>query len=1054
MLLRRCSGVFVFALLAIAVRASAEDRDLEFIHALESRNYGDTAVEFLESAKDNPAVKDVWDLEMSKSLRIEAMTASDISIKEPLLKQAQIHLDKFAQDKPNHPEALQAKLANAGMVMDQGAEALVLARLAKEPADKKAKFAEARKYFEQAQPILDSAAKSLKDRLAKLGSPSRVQNLTKADRDKIAERNSVEEDLIQARGRLSLIDYYIAQTYTAKEEDGKRRQALNKGAAALDEIYQDYRGDDPNQPTGRFAIAAHSWTGKVDEELGALEDAKAIYDEVLENFQDLKEGRASVFPMEAGPKGPAHYQKTEIDDILARTKHFSLLLLGKRPSQEKEYLAEARDFVENEEYKKNLKNEWGYQAAAFELAKHLVGAADKESKSVEKSKITREALKIISDLAAMRGEFQREAIELRNSLGTSGADNVTNVDEALQDADIAIDKKQWDDATKWLKKAQELEEAKPKRDPAIISTIQERLAGIAMQPVSTDFEETKKKGDLTKEKWSAWLDGVNQVVRDFKKTLTAQKAMGFGIDCAEQLHRIAVDSEREATVKNDKKASQAAAAERAAALKRLNETVELALASYPGSSEADKGKMALARINAMDGKYNEALNVFESIPRTSDKYAEALDMAGRIRYTRFLLERNKPEKDRNANQMEEDRVKATEHFTESTAAAKRALKPGDPFPEGLLKTYLILAQIRLDSKEFKEARDAVEPIVAVLSQAAKEEAKNGPVQLDKNMLDLFGAAVRADVGLNDFQKAGDLGGLLLEIGPDDPQINAVLVSFVQRLDVERKSIQDTLNSLPDSTPPAEAERIRNNLLSVKDMLADMLKKLAARQKMTPPTLVYIGNLFDAIDLPNEAEQQYRSVLERAKDDPDFTKDKENARLVNAVRAKQVSILRKRGKYQEAVDVATNLINQFPNALEPLVERARIYQDWAVTRDPSKFDDAIASWTEIRRRLDKTMARPEPKNPAERASYRGLQTSYFEAIYNTASCLLAQAKRLQSTDKAAAAQKAKLGEQVLTAVLQSHPKLDGTNATQKKFAAIKAQLAAFRSPAMTAATPAG
>jgi tetratricopeptide (TPR) repeat protein len=239
------------------------------------------------------------------------------------------------------------------------------------------------------------------------------------------------------------------------------------------------------------------------------------------------------------------------------------------------------------------------------------------------------------------------------------------------------------------------------------------------------------------------------------------------------------------------------------------------------------------------------------------------------------------------------------------------------------------------------------------------------------------------------------------------------------------------------------------------MLADMLKKLASRQKMTPPTLVYIGNLFDAIDMPNEAEQQYRSVLDRAKDDPEFTKDKENSRLLNAVRAKQVSILRKRGKYQEAVDVATNLITLFPDALEPLVERARIYQDWAKSgRDPSKFDDAIASWTEIRRRLDKTMARPEPKRQAERDRYRGLQASYFEAIYNVADCLLAQAKRLQTTDKSAAAQKAKLGEQLLTAVLMSHPKLDGTEATMKKFAAIKSQLAAFRTATANAAPASG
>ena len=84
--------------------------------------------------------------------------------------------------------------------------------------------------------------------------------------------------------------------------------------------------------------------------------------------------------------------------------------------------------------------------------------------------------------------------------------------------------------------------------------------------------------------------------------------------------------------------------------------------------------------------------------------------------------------------------------------------------------------------------------------------------------------------MNDFKKAGEHGAILLEIGPDDPQINAVLVNFVRRLDVERDEIQKTLNSLPDSTPPAEAEKIRNHLESVKTMLGDLLKKLSSRKK--------------------------------------------------------------------------------------------------------------------------------------------------------------------------------------------------------------------------------
>jgi hypothetical protein len=53
-------------------------------------------------------------------------------------------------------------------------------------------------------------------------------------------------------------------------------------------------------------------------------------------------------------------------------------------------------------------------------------------------------------------------------------------------------------------------------------------------------------------------------------------------------------------------------------------------------------------------------------------------------------------------------------------------------------------------------------------------------------------------------------------------------------------------------------------------------------------------------------------------------------------------------------------------------------------------------------------------------------------------------RLQGAgDKAGAAKKAVLGEQVLNSVLQKFPKLDGTDATMKSFTAIKAKLAAFR-----------
>ncbi len=477
-------------------------------------------------------------------------------------------------------------------------------------------------------------------------------------------------------------------------------------------------------------------------------------------------------------------------------------------------------------------------------------------------------------------------------------------------------------------------------------------------------------------------------------------------------------------------------------MKRLNDAAKYTSITYPGSGEADKARMSIARVSVMDGKFKEALDVYEAIDKNSDKYAEALDMAGRIRFGRYLQEKKKPEAERNAKQMEEDRLKAVEHFTESVAAVH--LKPGEAYPASLLETQLVLAQIHLDAKEFKEARDVVEPFVKVIKTA-------NPDQLNQTMLGIFTVAVRADLGLNDFQKAGADGTILIDIGPDKPEINAVLVNFVLRLDAERKNIQNTLNTLPDSTAPAEAEKIRNNLSSIKTMLGEMLTKLATREQLNPQTMVYIGNLFNDLDMANESEQQYGRVLNKANTDPDFMKDKENAKLLNAVRAKQISVLRKRGKFQEAVDEANKLCTAFPDALEPLVERAMIYQDWAA-KDPTKFDNAIGNWTEIRRRLERQSANFDKiptMSPAAKAKQLGMQQSYYDAIYNTAACLLAQAKRMQATDRMAAAEKAKTGAKVLGSVYQFHPKLDGTEATTKRFAAMKAQLDALDRPAQRA-----
>ena len=61
--------------------ASAAEDPLRFVHVLQQNGYGDMAVEYLELLAKRPdlppEVRDVWDLEMAKSLMAAAGDAFD-----------------------------------------------------------------------------------------------------------------------------------------------------------------------------------------------------------------------------------------------------------------------------------------------------------------------------------------------------------------------------------------------------------------------------------------------------------------------------------------------------------------------------------------------------------------------------------------------------------------------------------------------------------------------------------------------------------------------------------------------------------------------------------------------------------------------------------------------------------------------------------------------------------------------------------------------------------------------------------------------------------------
>ncbi len=671
--------------------------------------------------------------------------------------------------------------------------------------------------------------------------------------------------------------------------------------------------------------------------------------------------------------------------------------------------------------------EWGFQAATLEFAKHLIADADKEAKADAKKKQLAEALKMLKEMAGVRSEFQRDAIVLRNKLSSGVEDNPQNEDEAMQLVQLRLDKKDWDGAAKWLHKAQEFMAAK-KPDPVKIARVVELLAACELAPVNADFDETRRKDpNFKKEKYVGWFDGYSKVARnpEYKKTDTARDAASRAVYCAAILYGKAADDAKYARGA----AAKAALAERDVAAKRLNEISDFVITAYPKSSEADDARMSLARTMLMDGKLTEALTAFEGIDPKSEKYSEALIAAGKVRYSRYFAEKKKDEAKRDKKQMDDDRTAAIQHLSDAIPLILKGVKPGDPVPSTLIETEVLLAQIHLEGEQNKEALVVLQPLVETIIKAK-------PKELDDMMIEVFRSAVRANLGLGNFDKAGEVGGVLIDLGPDNARVNSTLVQFVQRLDVERRKLQELLNSLPDSTNPATLEKHRTNLSSIKTMLGNMALKLASRQQLNAGSMIYIGRLFGDLDMTAEAEQQYRGLLKKADEDPDFKKEAEKS--FAWVRAQQIGLLRKRGKYEEALEQAKKLAADYKGALEPLVEQAQILQAWG-DKDPKNYDQAIAKWTEIRHKLERQQPRPG---------------AYYEAVFNTAQILLIQAKKMAPANKEAAMERAKLGEKVINSLLIGQPNLDGTSEMKTRFTKLKNQLILMRGgkPEATATAP--
>lgn len=672
-----------------APRCVAAEPYRAFLHGLWARGYGDAAVDYVQAQgqrSDLPAnIQAALELDLARSLRLAAEEASSSEARSRRLASARTHLDHFLSENADRPGLGGAHALLGELALDRGQEWLRTAQSG--PADvRAATLGEARQEFEAARPNFAKAAHELAEQLAAMPAPveerpatppaivpparkpgtrghakgtvktlphsaaaAEPRPLAKPKAKMPTERSLVEEQWLDAEFKTVIVDYDLAQTYGPADEFSKQ-ESLKAAAEGFDKLFQRHR-------LGRLGLVAHFWQGRVEEQLGNIETALDIYDEVLAIVPDSADRQLAP----------------EVMDLLCQAEGRRLDLLDKQGERD-EAIAEGEQWVEQFGAGHSSGNlEISLALCQLKLAKAVTLSGD------ERTGLTKSALAVLAEIAKLPGSHQREAVllwrkYLKDGDGGGGADFA----EALAVAAASARNGLWDEAIEGYNRAIEMA-----HEPADIKRVPEAKLELARVQYFAG-------------KLDAAISTADALARDPQVGDVAPAAALLAVSAAY------------------KAMSTAEAAEKATAEARVEQLATNVVQRWPTSSQADDARLTLARLKLMHNDLAAALPLLEKIGPTSEHYRAALYLTAQL-YWKQHLEQPKRAADKSGQPA--PALKAVAALETLIGAESKTLSPGSPLPEELRDALLMLAEIRLALNQPEQAAPLAERLIASLKLA-------------------------------------------------------------------------------------------------------------------------------------------------------------------------------------------------------------------------------------------------------------------------------------------------------------------------------------------------
>lgn len=499
---------FVWALasglaLASVTSAPAADLHFELLNGLRKQGYGDMAVNYLRNMEQGQRIpddlKETFDLELARSMQVAAQFSENVDEAERLRIETRTQLDKFLKEHPTHPEAALAYDTYGVLSLGIGNSAIKQSAIQKDPARKAELLAQARTAFEEARPRFAEAATQFQSKyeaIKKASQEEQPSRVKKSAKRLVNDLLLAEDDWVNARFNLAMIDYHVARTYP----DLKQPEAvalLQKADKALDVIWHAYSDQPPGLP-------AHHWTARINEELGNHQKAIDIYDEVTAN--EPEEGR------EISP----YMMQFFAENFLYRTR------LQAKLGKFDDLILEAEDWLDRNSARKCD----AYYGVMLEVAQVHVANAEKLADEAEKKKLLSKVMRTLRDVKNANSSYQSDILLLLRKYSSAAGEESMEAgtfDEAVALADVAIENQEYAEAAKLFGRALELKDQEKNQD--------------RLQQVEYFLAQTQlQAGDA-----AASYALANQFARDKKDSKLAPQAAVLAINAALSLCATSTD---------------------------------------------------------------------------------------------------------------------------------------------------------------------------------------------------------------------------------------------------------------------------------------------------------------------------------------------------------------------------------------------------------------------------------------------------------------------------------------------------------------------------------